>query len=655
MKISCILTFIAILSYINVTSQTLYHETYDWEKPLVDYQDSVNDKVIIKENYAVEYAFDGDYFYEYRLKHVIEYINSDEQIELSNKKYITLYTNNELLSAKVRVIKRDGKIIEMGKDKVLSSSDETTGQISHYFALEGLEKGFIVEYMYTIRKYPQYNGIIRYIQESDSIISYQFHLMSPKHLIFDFAVYNDTNQVVIDTTETEKNHWKLNINQISALNDEPQAPYNKLLKQVWYKLDRNLAKGTKDISSYGDASQNIYRQMFDLGNKKEQQALHKFLSKLVLPENSTTEQKVIAIENYLKSNINLVEDVSSEYGNMGWVLENKTASDIGMTRLMVQSFKKLGVDFQLVLTNDRTQSFFNTKFESYNCLSFYLIYFPELKQFITTENFLFRYPIIPHEYTDNQGLFIKETELGDFKTGIGKVKYIPPLDYNKSANNLDIVVSINPELDTVHLNITRTSTGYYAVYEQGYYSLINQQDKEKMVKEGLHLLMKDLTISSYEVFNGDINQVGKDPYIIQCKALHTEMIEQAGNKFLFKVGDLIGPQVEMYSETQRKLPVWDVYKRCFVRHLVIEIPEGYKVINVSDLALEAHYEKAGKKVLLFESTYSVQENSITIDINEYYDQLYFEVDEYESYRKVVNSAADFNKVVLILEQYNFKK
>ena len=253
-------------------------ETYDWEKPLVDYQDSVNDKVIIKENYAVEYAFDGDYFYEYRLKHVIEYINSDEQIELSNKKYITLYTNNELLSAKVRVIKRDGKIIEMGKDKVLSSSDETTGQISHYFALEGLEKGCIVEYMYTIRKYPQYNGIIRYIQESDSIISYQFHLMSPKHLIFDFAVYNDTNQVVIDTTETEKNHWKLNINQISALNDEPQAPYNKLLKQVWYKLDRNLAKGTKDISSYGDASQNIYRQMFDLGNKKEQQALHKFLS-----------------------------------------------------------------------------------------------------------------------------------------------------------------------------------------------------------------------------------------------------------------------------------------------------------------------------------------------------------------------------------------
>ena len=73
------------------------------------------------------------------------------------------------------------------------------------------------------------------------------------------------------------------------------------------------------------------------------------------------------------------------------------------------------------------------------------------------------------------------------------------------------------------------------------------------------------------------------------------------------------------------------------------------------MALEAHYEKAGKKVLLFESTYSVQENSITIDINEYYDQLYFEVDEYESYRKVVNSAADFNKVVLILEQYNFKK
>ena len=41
---------------------------------------------------------------------------------------------------------------------------------------------------------------------------------------------------------------------------------------------------------------------------------------------------------------------------------------------------------------------------------------------------------------------------------------------------------------------------------------------------------------------------------------------------------------------------------------------------------------------------------IKVNIHEYYDQIEYTVEEYPYYRDVVNSASDFNKVVLILER-----
>ena len=84
--------------------------------------------------------------------------------------------------------------------------------------------------------------------------------------------------------------------------------------------------------------------------------------------------------------------------------------------------------------------------------------------------------------------------------------------------------------------------------------------------------------------------------------------------------------------------------------MTINIPEGYKVVNAGDLDIFAEYVVEGAQVLLFESKHTYEGGVIKVNIHEYYDQIEYTVEEYPYYRDVVNSASDFNKVVLILEK-----
>ena len=54
--------------------------------------------------------------------------------------------------------------------------------------------------------------------------------------------------------------------------------------------------------------------------------------------------------------------------------------------------------------------------------------------------------------------------------------------------------------------------------------------------------------------------------------------------------------------------------------------------------------------MYFESSYEKEGQVIKIKVDEYYDMLHVPLDMYEDYRAVINSAADFNKVVLVLEK-----
>jgi hypothetical protein len=88
------------------------------------------------------------------------------------------------------------------------------------------------------------------------------------------------------------------------------------------------------------------------------------------------------------------------------------------------------------------------------------------------------------------------------------------------------------------------------------------------------------------------------------------------------------------------------------RKLIVHIPEGYKVTNPEVAAMNIVHqdEKTKQNTMGFISSYTIEQNTMTIDINEYYDVMILPASDYASFSKVINAAADFNKLVLVLEK-----
>ena len=128
-------------------------------------------------------------------------------------------------------------------------------------------------------------------------------------------------------------------------------------------------------------------------------------------------------------------------------------------------------------------------------------------------------------------------------------------------------------------------------------------------------------------------------------------IELAGDAILFKAGELIGPQSELYQERERKLPVANSYNRGYARKIKVQIPKGFNIQNPDDLIMkEQVFDDNEKLIYNFVSNYVLNGQVLEITIEEYYDELNYPVEKFEAFRKVINSAADFNKIVLVLAQ-----
>lgn len=645
-----ILTLTFLFAINSIQAQEPYYKSFEWDNKDWGVSELTDPKTILHNHEVVDFHFEGDYFIEYFLYRQVDHINHEDEIEQNNKKYIPYSGSSEIVTAKARLIKPDKRITELDDSKILYSEDEETGRKYSFFALEGLEKGDVIDFYYVVKKNANYHGTYTNIQSEYAILDYRFDLYAPSNLVFDFEVKNDTNKVLADTVLKDQNHWSLELADIPLLKPEEDAPYGSLQKYLVYKLDENLASSTKNIVSYSAASQNIYNSIYNDIEKAELKSLGKFLKKLKIEEGAPTDTLIRAVEDYVKTNINMNEYADERFDDISVILTNKIATAYGMTKILANAYKILGVQHELVITSDRTFKYFDGDFEAYFNLDQYLLYFPETNGYLCPDLFEFRYKLVPAEFMDNQALFIKEVSLGEYRSGVGTVRNIEPLGYKTTHHNMVIKGSINNDFSSVDMHIVQSGLGFYAVYLQSFLDLLSDDVYDKLGEDYLESIMVDLEADDWQFLNNGALNLNKKPLIFECNASNKNMIDYAGNKYLFKVGDIIGPQVEMYSEDDRKLPLHSDYKREFVRQIELEIPEGYEIKNPEDLMIKSEYVKEGKQVLLFKSTYTIEGTKLLIDINEFYDQLYYTVEEYPFYRDVVNSASDFNKVTLIIDK-----
>lgn len=627
---------------------------YDWEtrptyaKTLYPEQDIVG----IKNHIVTEYVYDEEGNLEqYYLEHKIFWLNSDKKIEEYNKIYIPLDTDSEIQIHKARVVNSRGNIIELNESQFLSAEDEETKKKYKYFAFEGLEKGSFIEYFFVEKEDPSYNGTRVNLQYTFPLHQVDFTVMAPRNLIFKTKSYNGLVQASFDTLLPQKNRWQLHADTIEGLEDEEQSPYSALRKFVVYKLDANTYNNRKDISSYGNVAENLYNFFYKNVTDQEKAKVTTFV-KEQFPDASkeNPEALIRTIEDFIKTNVYYTTISNPEHENLVQIIEKKIANQRGFMKLYIHILKQFDIPVEILLTSDRFKIKFDPDFEAYNFLNEYLLYFPTIQQFTHPNNIDARVGFPPAEYTDTYGIFIKEVKIGSYASGVSEIKYIQPVKAEKTYDNIQADITFNPDdISETQILYKREMGGYSAAAFQPYLGLISQEKRNEIYQNIIHnSLSTDVEVINQKIVGEEINAFGKTPFSIEVKLKSGAFVEVAGNKYIFNLGELIGTQVEMYQDKNRQLPLEQEHQRTYYRTLTFTIPDGYKIENLDDINIDKSYHKDGELLMFFKSSYKVEGNKVTVTADEQYNKNIIPLELYEAYREVINSAADFNKVKLLL-------
>jgi hypothetical protein len=623
---------------------------YEWEKERTRYKLSEKDgalsEIILKQHTQYEYVFENNQFVLYSTIHRIIYVNNNEAVQKHNRIVISMGNALDLIDVKARSINKEGKAVYFDKSNLKELADEETGKAFKIFAIEGIEMGSEIEYYFVRKMRPSVFDRV-FVQFDVPVKHNSFRLTCPEHLKFDFKTYHNFPEVK-EADSNEMNVYETSMTDVPALKTEAFSNFDPNRKRIEFKLAYNTARSEARLYTWDEAAKTFYTMLTEV-SKDDQKALDKFVKTLGDDPSKNLEDRIKAIENKIKTTIQVNKDGAGEsLSQIASILKVKVASHQGMTRLFLGVFDKLKIQCHPVITCSRESIKFDGEFDSWAYLDDYVLYFPETKQFLAPYVFEFRYPLIQPEFTAQKGLFIEPFQVGEVKSALSSIDEIPAVDFSYNSDNLEIEVAFNDDLATNQIRQKRDFGGYNAAYFSPYYDMMSADQRIGMIDQLTKQIAPDAVIKKWTA--NPVPDSKANNFIVDVNFESSHFMEKAGPRILFKVGELIGPQVEMYRDEQRVSEVENDFNRMYNRIIKIELPKGYQVKNLADLKLNIAYNEKDQTPYLFKSDYVLKDNLLEVHVEEYYKQIYAPLSRYEDFRKVVNAAADFNKITLVLEK-----
>ncbi|CAN5626443.1 hypothetical protein BH10BAC4_BH10BAC4_19590 [soil metagenome] len=646
MRVKYVIT--AFFFFTVLFAQAAPYTPYQWDEKRNRYSLSEKEEAlgeyILKFHDQYEYVLENEKFLMYVTTHRIIRVNNSEAIQRNNRIYISLNDPEDLVDLKARALGKDGKATNFDRSNLKEVKDEESRRTQTIFAMEGVEQGSEIEYYYTRRmKASLFDRA--YFQFEIPIKASSFLLTSPAHLKFELKSYNDYPAASLEAGK-EINTYHVLMNDVPGLKKEGFSQYNSNRKRVEFKLAYNTSRSQARLYSWEEAAKTFYKILTTI-TKDDEKALEKFVKELGDNSALPLDKRIYDVERKIKTSIQVQKQRTQESGEIANIIKYKLASEQGMTKLFLAVFEKLKIESQIVITCSRELVKFDGTFDSWSYLDDYLIYFPATKKFLSAETFDTRYPLVPPLLMQQSGLFIEPLVLGELKSGLGTLNEIPAVDYSLNTDDLDISITFLSDLSSNQISLKRKFSGYNARYLGPYSEAMTTEQKSKLVEQIMKQTAPDSKIDKWKAGPLPDNAMS---YVIEAEFTTDHFIENAGSRILFKAGELIGPQTEMYREDQRMTPVENDFNRGYERLIRIAIPPGYAVKNPQDFKMLYEYEPGSKNPFLFQSDFTLKGNVLEITIKEYYKQVYAPLSQYENFRKVVNAAADFNKITLVLEK-----
>jgi hypothetical protein len=645
------LTVICFLATVILThAQNAFYTQYKWEQnPVIhkipqyaaDYP-----AVFVLHNRFMELRIERSVPYTFFTEHKIMHINANAGIEQFNKVYIPMSAGKEIVQLNVRAISPDGRITVLRKENLKELTNVEGYGNFKIFAIEGLELGGELEYLYTTKSSPVSYGR-EIFQKEVPVLSSSFDIICPSNFLFLATSYNGLSEPKFTALEDKREVISVSTKDIPALKEEQYSAYRANLLRVDWKLETTPTK--KEILTWHNLSERIVRNMY---SAKIDGEVIKML-KLIPMEDLDVTEKVQMVERYIKTNFIIKNTNDDAYEDAKEIMRNRVANEQGIIKIYVTCWSLLRIPAQLVLAPNRFQGTLDPDFPSPLDFTEVLFYFPTISKYLTPGVSYMRLGPAPSNVAGGEGLFIsyavssggKDIEYENYD-----IKSIPQLEYDHNQMGVKALIEFNDDLLNPVITQENSWQGYRAARYRGYYYFQSGSDKNEFIKQNTLSAIEDATIISRVISGEDINlSFDVDKYFsVKTKYGATSLIEKAGEDYLVSVGKVIGKQSELYQEKQRQTDIAFQATSKYTHEIVVMIPRGYECSGLESIKINNEVKNENEVLMRFDSDYTLEAGKLIIRATEFYKVVDLPKEKYEDFRKVVNSAADFNKIVVVL-------
>ena len=627
-------------------------ESYNWNTfPSSQNTDTVkciNGAAVTMERRIFEtYLNAENYFEELFVYHLKIKIESHDALSSFNKIYISLKNVIDIVNIQARFISSSGKITVLPKESIKQIANLENNGDYKTFAIEGAEVGGQIEYFYVLRrKFDPYSGY--YIQDQIPRSNVEIIFAYPSKVEYQIKTYNGLSPFKLDKNNPDRTYQKSFSAYIPAIEKEGYSDYKAELMRFEYTFSYNHYNSSLRKYSWNTGCENIYKNIYDLS--KSDKTAAQSLSRQIIQGEVGTEQKVRAIENWIKSNISISKEIPYQK-ELSDVLKRKQANNNTAIKLFVATFQAADIKFELISTSNKTNQPFDPNLNCGNFMNYYLFYFPDIDEYMSPDDAEYRLGLIPTNYQGEYGLFMRPVSYNKDLTSLAyQVRKIPLQDYRLNSDTLIIILSLLENETDIQANIRRIMTGELGRVFQNVFQNLPEDKKQEVAEQVFRMGDQNSKVSSQKLVNSDPNSIGVLPFIWDVSLQAGNLIENAGNDLIFHIGETIGQQSELYQEKSRKLPINIGMLHNYYRKITFEIPDGYKVVNPENLNMNIAMKNDDKISCTFTSEAKINGNQLVIISREYYTEESYPAERYNEFRDVINAAADFNKKTILLKK-----
>ncbi|MDT0552521.1 hypothetical protein [Urechidicola vernalis] len=621
-----------------------YYKTYDWESTpeqhtLNSYEQKESSVGVLKRKVVEFYQSDLTKSINiYETIHTITKVNDEVGIQRHNQVYIPMHRGSKLMNIKARTIAKDGSITNLNEDNIKQIENVEDYGDFEIFAIEGAQNGSEIEVLYTLEK--EYSPFGTEIIQSNFYIKRAEMVYITNNLLGSIKTYN-TEQEFERTYLENKLVEELVVTNIKPVAEEEYSATEANRIYVAYQCF-----GNPDITQellWSNVVGNISQGLFPV---QIQKVVIDEIRKNIMKEGEELSdfEKAARLDNFIKSNFTVVDNRNQQLEEIDYILQNRSASEIGILKVYAHFLVALKLDYEMVITANRYTHRFDPDYYNPNALREFLIYLPYIKQYISPNRIDYRVSEAPTNILGNNGLFINQELAYDFR----KIVQSDP-DYSHIVRNMDI--NFSEDFDNVIVDEYQEYYGHWGVQNRAYMALMTGDAKKQFEDYLTGSGIEGKNVTKLELENEDMNQTEYNlPYIVKSTIESSSLLQDAGGSYIFEIGKIIGIQSELYQEKERANPIEMQYPNQYNYEIIVNIPEGYATDGLESLVINKELIIDGKKLCYWNSSYEIKDGKITITIEESYRVNEYPIEKYEGFREVINAASDFNKAAILFTE-----